>query len=893
MNIMRMISAHKICITIILSVLFSSTAFSATDPSQVRIGVLAYRGSEHAVRMWKPTTDYLTSRIPGHTFVLVPLDFEDINPEVSKGGVDFILANSSIYVELEYLYGVSRIATMKKKAATRDGFITLFGGVIFTRADRKDITSLEALKGKSFVAVDETSLGGWRVAWRELKEHGINPGKDLSSLTFAGTHDAAVLAVRSGNADAGTVRTDILESMEQDNRISLREFRILNPQQHTEFPFASSTRLYPEWPFAKVKHTSNDLSQKVAVALMTLDAQDEAAKSADIAGWTIPLDYNPVHEMLRELRLKPYEDFGKITLAEALMQYWYIITLAIAFLLAAAGITIHVSRLNTGLVEAKREIEDAQRDLEKKVDERTRDLRKINEELEQEIVQRRQAEEALKESERRFRETLEGAHMIALQVDMEGTVIFANAYLAQLTGWELKHIIGRNWFDLFIPGENRDVIRQIHQENTSGKMVKEFASEILTQPGERKLISWSNSHMLDSSGRLIGVTSLGMDITYRQQIEEQLLKTQKLDAVGTLAGGIAHDFNNLLQGIFGYIYMAKLNSTAEGKAYRFLDEAEKAISMATNLSNQLLTFSKGGQPVKQHIAIDKVIQDSVKLGLSGSRSDYRIMLDEDLWQVDADPGQIGQVVQNIVINASDSMPEGGTIAISAENVSDQVPEGPDAKLVKITIEDTGTGISEADRRRIFDPYFTTKQTGSGLGLATAYSIVKNHGGRIEVESQQGKGSCFTIYLPAVTEQQAADQQPSESPEALRRKKILVMDDEDMVQKISGEMLRTLGHVFEIAADGEEAIAKYEAAAKEGTPFDAVILDLTIRGGMGGDETNRRLRELDPKVTTIISSGYSDDTTISKYQELGFKGYLKKPYSVADLREVLFSALNVD
>ena len=517
-------------------------------------------------------------------------------------------------------------------------------------------------------------------------------------------------------------------------------------------------------------------------------------------------------------------------------------------------------------------------------------LRAVNADFEEEIGQRKHAEAALRESERRFREMLEGANLIALQLNPEGEIMFANAYLAELTHWDLSDIAGRNWFELFIPENSRDVMLKLHRQNISGEIVSESVSEMKGKHGSRLLISWTNSRMMNADGNVIGITALGVDITQRQQIEEHMLRNQKLEAVGTLAGGIAHDFNNLLQGIFGFIAMAKINSDKHGKAYDLLGQAEESLSIATNLTGQLLTFAKGGKPVKNILAIEPVIRNAVRLSLSGSRSDQRMVFDDPLWYVEADAGQIGQVIQNIVLNAHDAMPQGGTISISAANVLQSMPSSPKKRFVRITISDTGHGIPEDHLKKIFDPYFTTKQKGSGLGLATAYSIIRNHGGMIDVASAPQKGTTFHIFLPAAAAGEIVEHVTVQAAGSKVKGKILVMDDDEVVLKLSCEMLKILGHDVEIVKDGDEAIAQYRKAMSNGKKFDMVILDLTIRGGMGGAETNKKLFEIDPHVKTIISSGYSDDATIAKYLELGFQGYLKKPYGLAELKDMLSTFL---
>ncbi len=398
---------------------------------------------------------------------------------------------------------------------------------------------------------------------------------------------------------------------------------------------------------------------------------------------------------------------------------------------------------------------------------------------------------------------------------------------------------------------------------------------------------------LELGGKMY-LQSIVRDIGERKRLELEHLKTQKLESIGTLAGGIAHDFNNLLQGVFGYISLARLKKDDREKSLAALEEAEKALHMTVKLTNQLLTFSKGGKPVKKTIDLLPVIENAAKFALSGSRTDFRIVADGDLWQIDADEGQIGQVIQNIVLNADQAMPEGGRVEVMTRNFHAQgrYPSGlQQGAYVEITIKDSGVGIPEQYRAKIFDPYFTTKEKGSGLGLATSYSIIKNHNGMIDVKSERGKGTTFIIYLPATEAVKREEQGRPAAAAPGRTGRVLIMDDEPVILDIAGELIRALGHSAEFASQGKEAIAKYQEAQRSGQPFDVVILDLTIRGGMGGAETLRRLTEIDPGVKAVVSSGYSDDAAIAGYLEQGFKAVLKKPYDDNELREVLNRLLN--
>ncbi len=344
----------------VISLCWPAVYSNAASP--VKIGVLANRGKEAADTMWSNTASYLTRKITQHVFTIVPLDFHEIDAVVGRGDVDFVIANPEIYVGLEAQCGVTRIATIKNK--TKSGGYKIFGGVIFARADRSDIRDLRDLKGRSFMAVESNSLGGWTMAWREFKSEGIDPYRDFAKLIFGGTHDAVVYAVRDGKVDAGTVRTDTLERMHDEGKIDMNDFRILNPKKAENFPFVLSTRLYPEWPLAKVRHVQDELAQQVDIALMNMSKDDPAAMSAKIEGWTIPAVYQPVHELMKELNIGPYENYGKVTLASAIRQYWYWFLLALFLLFLMALVTVYVVRLNRILRKRTSELLTAKEEAE-------------------------------------------------------------------------------------------------------------------------------------------------------------------------------------------------------------------------------------------------------------------------------------------------------------------------------------------------------------------------------------------------------------------------------------------------------------------------------------------------------------------------------------------------
>jgi PAS domain S-box-containing protein len=505
------------------------------------------------------------------------------------------------------------------------------------------------------------------------------------------------------------------------------------------------------------------------------------------------------------------------------------------------------------------------------------------------ITERKRAEEALKESEERYRAVVEQSAEGIFLVDVDTRrFLEANAAFRNMLGYTPDEILRLTSYDVI--ALDRETI-----DRTIGRIVTEgqhYVGERRYRRKDGSLVDVSvSATRIFYGGRGVLCASV-RDITERKRMEEELLKSRKLESVGILAGGIAHDFNNILTAVLGNISLAKASINGEDKTEisRILTEAEKASLRAKGLTGQLLTFSKGGAPTKKISSIGEIIKDTANFVLRGSNVKCELSMPDGLWLVDADEGQVGQALSNLIINAQQAMPQGGTIRIHGENIAVGTggvygPPLQSGRYVKISVEDRGVGIPEEHISKIFDPYFTTKQKGSGLGLAIAYSIIKGHGGYISVKSEVGVGTTFYVYLPASHEEMTIKKEVEEET-SVGKGKVLVMDDEEAIGKLVNRILTHAGYKVEFARDGAEAIESYKKASESGKPFDAVIMDLTIPGGMGGKEAIKELLEIDPKVRAIVSSGYFNDPIMTDFKRFGFSGALSKPYRIAELTRIV-------
>ena len=706
------------CFLLLATLLLPFAAPGAAE-EDIRIGVLSHRGEAATLSVWTPTADYLSASLDGYRFTIVPLAFDRVNGAVDSGEVDFILVNPGIYVNLEVEYRVSRIATMNNRRGNNVPY-NLFGGVIFSRRDRVDLTRLEDLRNQRFMAVDETSLGGFQMAWRELYAKGINPYQDFSALIFGGIHDEVVLAVLNRAVDVGTVRTDILERMAAAGTVRLDDFRIINPQTNAEFPFAHSTRLYPEWPFSKVRHTSNVLAQQVAIALLQMPSDHPAALAGNYAGWTIPLDYEPVHELFRELNLPPYRLSTRFTLWDAVKRYWYGLVFGVTVLLFLGIAALWETLVNKGLKMAKRRLE-----------------------LQHELI---------------LNSVADGIY----GVDRSGNSTFVNRAMEEITGWQSEEIIGHNQHEI-LHHTRADGSRHPAEECPVYATFRENAPRFVEddlfwkKDGSSFPVDYTCTPIRAEGGTVLGSVVVFRDITERKEAEERTLQHQlqlahvaRLSTLGEMASGIAHELNQPLTSI-------TMNARA---CVRMLDSSQSAVEAcpdvmetianeaerAGEVIRQIRHFIRKDQPERQPVRVSDMVHEVLLLIRADVRQadvEVRLELDPNADWVLAQDIQIEQVMLNLVLNAIEVMAE---MASGIRRlVIGSALKRPD--MVEISISDTGPGLRDEVSQHLFKPFVTTKPQGLGLGLSISSGIIDAHDSTLRVASEPGKGTTFSFTLP--------------------------------------------------------------------------------------------------------------------------------------------------
>ncbi len=682
----------------------------------IRIGVLSHRGDAVTHQMWDSTANYLSFVLHPKKFEVIPLDFDEVEPAVKDAAIDFLLVNSGIYVNLEVRQRISRIVTLDN--GTQEHPLNVFGGVIFTRADRSDINRLADIKGHSFAAVDETSLGGFQMAWGAMEKELLSPYDDTSGLAFFGTHDKVVMAVREGEFDVGTIRTNILERMVDKGDIDLKDFKIINLYQDG-FTYLHSTPLYPEWPFSKLQHTPNQLARQVAVALLNMQASRPAG-NFHYAGWTVPLDYQDVHELFRRLQLPPYDQPSRFTLLDAIIRYWRWLLIALIFLLMMAVMSTWVSRLNRRLKKSKLYLEH-QHDL-----------------------------------------VLDSVCDGIYGVDLEGNCTFVNRSMKSITGWEAEDLIGHN---------QHQMLHHTHVDGTPHK-ADECPVYLTFQSNEPRFVEddlfwkkdgsgfpveYSSTPMQDHKGETVGSVVVFRDISERKKAEEEARRHQtelahmaRLNTMGEMASGIAHELNQPLTAIatnaYASIQMLESGNISNEKLADIMEKIGHQAERSGEIIRQLRQFVRKEQPQRCLLDLNELIDEVLmllrpevrKAGVTIQRS-----LDRSIKKVMAQRIQIEQVILNLLKNAIEAM-----VNSDAESRRLAITTGMGGShSVIVSVEDSGPGISSEMREGLFDPFITSKKKGLGLGLSISQGIIEAHQGNLYLDSSSGQGAIFRFALP--------------------------------------------------------------------------------------------------------------------------------------------------
>ncbi|MBO1057023.1 MAG: PhnD/SsuA/transferrin family substrate-binding protein [Dolichospermum sp. JUN01] len=702
----------------------------------MKIGVLAHRDIQNTLQTWQKTADYLTTELSEYDFTIVPLNFTQIGAAIEQNAVEFVIASPGIYVEFEALYGVNRLATLKQLRMGRA--YTMFGGVIFCNAHCDNIQSLTDLRGKNFVAVAENSFGGWRSAWREIVEAGINPYRDFQSLQFTNSHDAVIYAIGEGKADAGTISTNVLEQMALEGKVDLKNFKIINQQtQYGEkFPFALSTQLYPEWPFAVTQETPSQLAEQVAIALLKLPKDHPAAKAAKSEGWTIPLNYQSVHECFQVLQVHPYKDFGKTTSSFELavkgsndgLWDWNLETNEVFF----------SNRWKEMLGYAESEIPN----------------------LFQEWKQRLHPDD----SDRiltTFRQYFEG-QLSTYEQEYRLQHRNGNYLWVLCRGILLRDVWNKPYR---MAGSHTDITRRKQAEEE----LRESELQLKTQ-----------------------TQNLRQALKELQQTQMQLIHSEKMSSLGQLVAGIAHEINNPANFIYGNLnyleeyvqgllnivqtfqqcYPQPLNAVqiamekfelgfVSNDLPRLLNSMRVGSERIRDIVHSLRNFSRLDEAEIKAVNIHEGIENTLLIlqhRLQRNSHKPTIILNKEYGNlpiVDCSPGQLNQVFMNILSNAIDALEK--TITHQPNNFIPTITIRTnviDNRWVLIYIADNGLGMSEETKLRVFDPFFTTKPVGqgTGLGLSISYQIVvERHSGKLDFFSEPGKGTEFQIQLPLCRE----------------------------------------------------------------------------------------------------------------------------------------------
>jgi len=764
------------------------------DPidEDIYIGVLSYRGDDNAIKRWGATAEYLTKNIPGYRFQLMPLDLNGMSLAVAQNRVQFILTNPGNYVELESKYGVSRIATIQLRHPGQ--IVTRFGAVIIVRADNKAIQTLEDLEDKSFMAVDPNAFGGFQMAWRELVSHGIDPFTDFSHLEFVGfPQDQVAVAVYEGRVDAATLRSETLMRMVETGRFKLSDFRILNPQNVADYNLPLSTRLYPEWPFAKNKQTSRELATKVTLALLAMPADHPAAVMSRTAGWTVPLDYTPVHALMQELNIGPYKILRETSLRTIARKYavWLFALVIVVILLAA--LVAYISNTNRRLRETDRNLRN-EIAVRKQSEAKLADYKDT---LEQRVISRtleiEQANKSLQKSQNTLHKLVDITSAPRLTHDEKliklletGREYYQTAVgnLSSLSGGDKRSctVAGKEDLIAGLQGPlNQSYIQKLLDApdttldipdfktvdfGLSGGVPEPFKSYLATavyvKGAPHCILEFADTnrrteHYTRWDHNILEVMAqwIGSEIEKQEAIEEkqrhqaELARVGRVTAMGEMAAGLAHELNQPLTGAInfssGCLRRLKRGDFDKAKLIQGLERTVEGATLAADIIRHLREFVQKGHAERKPTSLNEVvlnIVDLVSMEIKRHQASVSLQLAEHLPEVNANTVQLEQVVLNFIRNGLDAME-----IIEPSKRKLLIGTATDGHNVTLTVTDQGHGILPEAETKLFDAFYTTKAEGMGMGLSISRSIVEMHNGVISAKNMAVGGACFSFALP--------------------------------------------------------------------------------------------------------------------------------------------------